>query len=87
MPWEPRRRAGLAELWLGDAHGQVITGRGFVSVAPQEDGGSVRPMFHGCGLGEEFGDNMKILGEGFRKATLQTEYEKVHGSAEVGSEI
>ena len=25
---------------------------------------------------QEFGDNMKILGEGFRKATLQTEYEK-----------
>ena len=29
----------------------------------------------GHGL-QEFGDNMKILGEGFRKATLQTEYEK-----------
>lgn len=28
---------------------------------------------------QEFGDNMKILGEGFRKATLQTEYEKAPG--------
>lgn len=35
------------------------------------------PDKEGSALGaEEFGDNMKILGEGFRKATLQTEYEK-----------
>jgi len=35
------------------------------------------PNKEGSALGaEEFGDNMKILGEGFRKATLQTEYEK-----------
>ncbi|CAK9053646.1 Protein PAM68 [Durusdinium trenchii] len=35
------------------------------------------PDKEGSALGaEEFGDNMKILGEGFRRATLQTEYEK-----------